>query len=63
MAKILIVDDDKSIRKTLRDILEFEKYDIDEAADGLECVVKIKQNQYDVIILDVKCLVWTAWKP
>lgn len=54
MAKILIVDDDKSIRKTLRDILEFEKYDIDEAADGLECVVKIKQNQYDVIILDVK---------
>lgn len=54
MAKILIVDDDKSIRKTLRDILEFEKYDIDEAADGLECVVKIKQNNYDVIIMDVK---------
>jgi DNA-binding NtrC family response regulator len=54
MAKILIVDDDKSIRKTLRDILEFEKYDIDEAADGLECVVKIKQNHYDVIIMDVK---------
>jgi DNA-binding NtrC family response regulator len=54
MAKILIVDDDKSIRKTLRDILEFEKYDIDEAADGLECIVKIKQVTYDVIILDVK---------
>jgi len=54
MAKILIVDDDKSIRKTLRDILEFEKYQIDEAGDGLECIVKIKQNQYDVVILDVK---------
>lgn len=54
MAKILIVDDDKSIRKTLRDILEFEKYDIDEANDGLECVVKIKQNNYDVVIMDVK---------
>jgi len=54
MAKILIVDDDKSIRKTLRDILEFEKYDIDEAGDGLECIVKIKQNQYDVVIMDVK---------
>ncbi|HLO54316.1 MAG TPA: sigma-54 dependent transcriptional regulator [Saprospiraceae bacterium] len=54
MAKILIVDDDKSIRKTLRDILEFEKYEIDEASDGLDCIVKIKQNQYDVIILDVK---------
>jgi two-component system nitrogen regulation response regulator NtrX len=54
MAKILIVDDDRSIRKTLRDILEFEKYDIDEAVDGLECIVKIKQATYDVIILDVK---------
>ncbi|MFZ1704296.1 MAG: sigma-54 dependent transcriptional regulator [Saprospiraceae bacterium] len=54
MAKILIVDDDKSIRKTLRDILEFEKYEIDEATDGLDCLVKIKQNKFDVIILDVK---------
>ncbi|MBK8627240.1 MAG: sigma-54-dependent Fis family transcriptional regulator [Saprospiraceae bacterium] len=54
MAKILIVDDDKSIRKTLRDILEFEKYEIDEAADGLECIVKIKQSSFDIIIMDVK---------
>ena len=54
MAKLLIVDDDKSIRKTLRDILEFEKYEIDESPDGLDCIVKIKQNKYDVIILDVK---------
>ncbi len=54
MARILIVDDDKSIRKTLRDILEFEKYEIDEAADGLECIVKIKQSSFDVIIMDVK---------
>jgi DNA-binding NtrC family response regulator len=54
MAKILIVDDDKSIRKTLKDILEFEKYIVDEAADGLECIVKIKQGSYDVIIMDVK---------
>lgn len=54
MAKILIVDDDKSIRKTLRDILEFEKYEIDEAADGLECIVKMKQSAFDIIIMDVK---------
>ena len=54
MAKVLIVDDEQSIRKTLRDILEFEKFDVDEANDGLECVVKIKQNSYDVIILDIK---------
>jgi DNA-binding NtrC family response regulator len=54
MAKILIVDDDKSIRKTLRDILEFEKYEVDESTDGLDCMVKLKQNKFDVIILDVK---------
>ncbi|MCZ2100220.1 MAG: sigma-54 dependent transcriptional regulator [Chitinophagales bacterium] len=54
MAKILVVDDDKGIRKALRDILELEKYEIDEAVDGLDCIVKIKQNTYDVIIMDVK---------
>ncbi len=54
MAKILIVDDDRSIRRTLRDILEFEKYTVDEAEDGLTCLVKVKQEKYDVIILDIK---------
>lgn len=54
MAKILIVDDDRSIRRTLRDILEFEKYEVDEAEDGLTCIVKVKQDKYDVIILDIK---------
>lgn len=54
MAKILVVDDDKSIRRTLKDILEFEKYEVDEAFDGLDCLVKIKQNKYDIIILDIK---------
>lgn len=54
MAKILIVDDDKSIRRTLRDILEFEKYTVEESPDGLDAVVKIKQNKYDVIVLDIK---------
>jgi DNA-binding NtrC family response regulator len=54
MAKILIVDDDKSIRRTLKDILEFEKYEVDEAEDGLTCIVKVKQEKFDVIILDIK---------
>ena len=54
MPKILIVDDDKGIRNTLRDILEFEKFTIDESPDGLDCLVKIKQNKYDVIIMDIK---------
>lgn len=54
MARILVVDDDKSIRRTLKDILEFEKYEVIEANDGLDCMVKLKQNQFDVVILDVK---------
>ena len=54
MAKILIVDDEKSIRRTLRDILEFEKYEVDEASDGMECLVKLKRSKYDVLILDIK---------
>ena len=54
MSKVLIVDDERSIRHTLRDILEFEKYEVDEACDGMEALVKIKQNPYDVIILDIK---------
>ncbi len=54
MSKVLIVDDERSIRHTLRDILEFEKYEVDEASDGMEALVKIKQSPYDVIILDIK---------
>jgi two-component system, NtrC family, nitrogen regulation response regulator NtrX len=54
MAKILIVDDELSIRKTLRDILEYEKYEVVEAVDGLDCLVKLKQSKFDIIILDIK---------
>lgn len=54
MAKILIVDDDKGIRRTLREILEFEKYTVTEACDGLDALVKIKQDTFDVIIMDIK---------
>ena len=54
MPRILIADDEQSIRRTLREILEFEKYKVDEAADGLECLAKVKQETYDVIILDIK---------
>ena len=54
MARILIVDDEQSIRRALREILELEKYQVDEAVDGLDCLVKLKQNEYDAIILDIK---------
>ncbi len=54
MPKILIVDDERAIRRTLKDILEMEKYEVDEAEDGLTCLVKVKQEKFDVVILDIK---------
>ena len=54
MAKILIIDDEKSIRKTLREILEYEKYQVDEAADGSEGIELVKKNKYDIILCDIK---------
>lgn len=54
MAKILIIDDEASIRYTLREILEFEKYQIDEAKDGIEGLQKIEENNYDVVLCDIK---------
>ncbi|MEZ4988317.1 MAG: sigma-54 dependent transcriptional regulator [Saprospiraceae bacterium] len=54
MPRILVVDDEQAIRRALRDILEFEKYEVTEAANGTECLVKLKQGKFDVIILDIK---------
>lgn len=51
---ILIVDDEKAIRKTLGEILSFEGFTIDEAADGVEAIKKIKENNYDCVICDIK---------
>ncbi|MFN4255124.1 MAG: sigma-54-dependent transcriptional regulator [Saprospiraceae bacterium] len=54
MAKILIVDDEQPIRRILREILEFEKYSVDEAGDGQECLAKVQRDKYDAIIMDIK---------
>jgi len=54
MAHILIVDDEKSIRKTLREILEYEGYKVSEAADGAEGLNKIKEEEFAAVLLDVK---------
>jgi DNA-binding NtrC family response regulator len=54
MAKILVIDDEKSIRNTLREILEYEKFQVDDAADGTEGIQKIEKEKYDVILCDIK---------
>jgi two-component system nitrogen regulation response regulator NtrX len=54
MADILIVDDEKAIRKTLSEILSFEGYKIDEAPDGEEGLKKFKDKLYDLVLCDIK---------
>lgn len=54
MAHILIIDDERSIRSTLKEILEFEKYQVDEAKDGEEGMALIEKNNYDLVLCDIK---------
>jgi DNA-binding NtrC family response regulator len=54
MSKILIIDDEKSIRNTLKDILVYEKHEVDEAVDGLEGAKMAEKEKYDVILCDIK---------
>lgn len=54
MPKILIIDDEKPIRRALREILEYEKYTVDEAEDGKAGWKKIEDEAYDVVMLDIK---------
>jgi two-component system nitrogen regulation response regulator NtrX len=54
MANILIADDEKSIRKTLREILEYESYKVDEASDGAQALAMLTDGDYDCALLDIK---------
>lgn len=54
MAKILIIDDERAIRRALREILEFEDFQVDEAENGKEGVDKAKRTLYDIIFCDIK---------
>lgn len=54
MANVLIVDDETPIRRTLKEILEFESHKVEEASDGMECLAQVKKSQYDVILMDIK---------
>jgi len=52
--KLLIIDDEKSIRNTLKEILEFEGHDVSLAADGVEGLAMATSESYDVIFSDIK---------
>lgn len=54
MIKILVIDDEKSIRNTLKEVLEYEKFSVDLAIDGIEGIELAKSNDYDIILCDIK---------
>ena len=54
MSRILVIDDEKSIRNTLKDVLEYEKYEIDLAEDGTSGIELFGQQQYDAVLCDIK---------
>jgi DNA-binding NtrC family response regulator len=54
MGKILIIDDEKTIRTTLKEILEYEGYQVDEAADGLSGLEKLENEDYEAVLCDIK---------
>jgi two-component system, NtrC family, nitrogen regulation response regulator NtrX len=54
MARILVIDDERSIRNTLKEVLEYEKHEIDLAPDGIAGLELFKKNEYDVVLLDIK---------
>ncbi len=54
MTKILIIDDERMIRRTMKDVLEYEKYEVLDAEDGLIGLEMIKNNRFDLIFCDIK---------
>ena len=53
MFKILVVDDEKSIREVIRTYAEFEGHEVVEAGDGLEAIDKVREEDFDVIVMDI----------
>ncbi len=54
MARILIIDDEKAICNTLKDILTYEKYEVEIASDGAEGIKKAEAGNFDLVLSDIK---------
>lgn len=54
MAKILVIDDERSIRNTLKDILEYEKFEVELSENGAEGIELFSQNSFDAVLCDIK---------
>ncbi|RAJ23096.1 sigma-54-dependent transcriptional regulator [Pedobacter cryoconitis] len=54
MAKLLIIDDERAIRSTLREILEYENYEVEDIDNGVDGLDLIKKKKYDLVLCDIK---------
>jgi two-component system nitrogen regulation response regulator NtrX len=54
MSKILVIDDEKAIRNTLKEVLEYEKHEVDLAEDGPTGLELFSSNSYDIVLCDIK---------
>lgn len=54
MSKILVIDDERSIRNALKEILEYEKFEVELAENGLEGLEKFNADTYDLVLCDIK---------
>ncbi|MDP4208771.1 MAG: sigma-54 dependent transcriptional regulator [Bacteroidota bacterium] len=54
MANILVIDDERSIRNTLKEVLEYENHKVEVATDGIEGLDMFAKNKYDVVLCDIK---------
>lgn len=54
MAKLLIIDDERAIRNTLREILEYENYEVEDIDNGIDGLELIKKNNFDLVLCDIK---------
>ncbi len=54
MAKLLIIDDEQSIRQTLKEILEYEKFEVSEAKNGEEGLEMLRKGKFDAVLCDIK---------
>lgn len=53
MYRLLVVDDEPMIREVIREYAEFNDFEVDEAADGMEAVSLCKDNDYDILVMDI----------
>ena len=53
MYRILVVDDEENIREVIKEFAEFEGHQVSEACDGMQAIEMVKNNDYDIIIMDV----------